>query len=125
MSAGAHSFCPPSDWSDTEAQAVRQQNLRHHRRYTKQALDNEALVDTVEHITRLEHLRERLFTGLRHLAGIDIDALSLELQLDAREVFSEPLTRLVSQDLLTWDGTRLLLTPLGFTFADTVAEAFF
>ena len=125
LGAGAHSFCPPADWSDLNAQALRRQNYKHHRKYTQRALEHLELADTVERIMPLAHLRERLFTGLRHLAGIDIDDLTRELHLDARDIFHEPINRLVSQELLFWDGATLALTPRGFTFADSVAEAFF
>ena len=59
------------------------------------------------------------------LAGIDIDALTQELHIDARHEFEEPLERLVSQNLLAWEGSTLSLTSQGFTFADSVAAAFF
>jgi oxygen-independent coproporphyrinogen-3 oxidase len=125
LGAGAHSFCPPVDWSEPSVHATRRQNFKHHRNYTKRALSNAELADTVEYITPLDHLRERLFTGLRHLAGIDIDALTQELHIDARHEFEEPLERLVSQNLLAWEGSTLSLTSQGFTFADSVAAAFF
>lgn len=125
LGAGAHSFCPPTDWSNLNAYATRRENLKHHRNYTSHALRSASVTHGLERIERDAHLRERLFTGLRHLPGIDIDALTRELKIDAREVFAGPIDRLVDQGLVRWRGSTLSLTSKGFTYADSVASAFF
>ena len=125
LGAGAHSFRPPKDWSEPGAYAVRRHNLKHHRNYTRHALATGQVADDVEQIGGLDHLKERLFTGLRHLAGIDMDALAVELQLDARVVFAETIARLEAQGLIAWNGPQLALTARGVTFADSVAAAFY
>ena len=107
------------------AYATRRENLKHHRNYTNHALRSASVTHGIERIERHAHLRERLFTGLRHLPGIDVDALTRELKIDAREVFAGAIDRLVEQGLVRWSGATLSLTSKGFTYADSVAAAFF
>src|SRR2546430_16579897 len=62
-----------------------------------------------------EHLRERLFTGLRHAAGLDLPALEADLHLPVRSRFPSQIDRLRRAGLAELDGPTLRSTELALS----------
>ena len=78
-----------------------------------------------EEVDRDQHLRERLFTGLRLAEGLDLAALEKDLGLEIRSPFAKVIARLVREELAAYDGTTLRLTERGFDLHSEVAVRFF
>jgi coproporphyrinogen III oxidase-like Fe-S oxidoreductase len=72
-----------------------------------------------------QHLRERLFTGLRLAEGLDLAALEQDLGVEIRLRFAKVIDRLVREELAGLDGTQLRLTERGFDLHSEVAVRFF
>jgi len=78
-----------------------------------------------EEVGAEEHLRERLFTGLRLREGIDLDALSSDLDLPVRERFAEQIGRIARDGLGSLDGAILRLNDRGLDLHSEVSLRFF
>lgn len=72
-----------------------------------------------------EHLRERLFTGLRLAEGLDLAALERDLGLPVRTKFASELARLTKEGLAVEEGGWLRLTDRGLDLHSEVAIRFF
>jgi oxygen-independent coproporphyrinogen-3 oxidase len=124
LGAGAHSFRPPQTWSP-DSVAVRSSNRKHHTTYSKQSSAGESVTVFSEDIDRTTHLRERMFTGLRHLRGLNLETMAHELGVDPAVEFEQALAWLQEQNLVTVDGSVARLTSRGVRMADSVSEKFF
>jgi oxygen-independent coproporphyrinogen-3 oxidase len=78
-----------------------------------------------EEISPEEHLRERLFTGLRLREGIDLDALSRDLDIPVRARFEKEISRIVREGLGSLDGAVLRLNDRGMDLHSEVSLRFF
>ena len=78
-----------------------------------------------EDVTPEEHLRERIFTGLRLREGIDLDALSSDLDIPVRERFARQIDRIGRDGLGTLDGAVLRLNDRGLDLHSEVSVRFF
>ena len=70
-------------------------------------------------------MRERLFTGLRLAAGLDLGALEDDLGLPVRSRFAPQIDRLRREGLAEVDGSTLRLTEAGLDLHSEVALRFF
>ncbi len=77
LGAGAHSFSRLDGAAGVGAE--RRENLRPHRDYLAAALAGRDPVGTAERLGPHSHAFERLFTGLRFAAGVDLRGMSEEL----------------------------------------------
>jgi putative oxygen-independent coproporphyrinogen III oxidase len=103
----------------------RWQNDRSPERYLERVEQTGLGEASGELLSAAEHLRERLFTGLRLAAGLDLEALEADLGLPVRERFAEELSRLVREGLAVQEGARLRLTDRGLDLHSEVAVRFF
>ncbi|HET9752334.1 MAG TPA: coproporphyrinogen III oxidase, partial [Myxococcales bacterium] len=78
-----------------------------------------------EQVTPEEHLRERLFTGLRLAEGVDLAALERDLGLPVREKFRQQIERIVREGLGTLEGAVLRLNQRGLDLHSEVSLRFF
>jgi putative oxygen-independent coproporphyrinogen III oxidase len=78
-----------------------------------------------EEVDREQHLRERIFTGLRLAEGLDLAALEQDLGVEIRSRFAKVIERLVREELAGFDGARLRLTDRGLDLHSEVAVRFF
>ncbi len=78
-----------------------------------------------ERVSPQEHLRERIFTGLRLAEGIDFAALERDLDLPVRDRYAEVIARIAGQDLGSFDGARLRLNDRGLDLHSEVSLRFF
>jgi oxygen-independent coproporphyrinogen-3 oxidase len=78
-----------------------------------------------ERVSAEEHLRERIFTGLRLAEGIDLAALERDLDLPVRERFAAPIGRIVREGLGSLDETVLRLNDRGLDLHSEVSLRFF
>ena len=89
-------------------------NDRSHERY----MERVALAGTgeasSEEVTPEEHLRERLFTGLRLAEGLDLAGLEQDLDLPVRARYGPQIDRIVREELGTLRDGVLALGERGF-----------
>ncbi|HET9753643.1 MAG TPA: radical SAM family heme chaperone HemW [Myxococcales bacterium] len=78
-----------------------------------------------ERVTPDEHLRERLFTGLRLAEGVDLAALERDLLLPVRERFAEQIGRILREGLGSLEGAVLRLNERGLDLHSEVSLRFF
>jgi len=78
-----------------------------------------------ERISPEDHLKERLFTGLRLAQGIDLAALERDLDLPVRARFEAQIARIVREGLGSFDGTVLRLNERGLDLHSEVSIRFF
>jgi putative oxygen-independent coproporphyrinogen III oxidase len=78
-----------------------------------------------ERVTRDEHLRERLFTGLRLAEGIDLVALEADLDCDVRGRFAKQIESILKDRLGSYDGRTLRLFDRGLDLHSEVSLRFF
>ena len=78
-----------------------------------------------ERVSPEDHLRERMFTGLRLAEGIDLAALERDLDLPIRERYSSRIRRIVSEGLGSFDGKVLRLNDRGLDLHSEVSLRFF
>ncbi len=98
----------------------RRWNVAHNLRYAQAAHRGERYWEE-ETLTPVHVVNEMLLTGLRTTAGVDLDALPLELEKAASSV----IDRYRSHGLLEQIGSRLVLTRAGRAFADRIASDLF
>jgi oxygen-independent coproporphyrinogen-3 oxidase len=78
-----------------------------------------------ERIAPDEHLRERLFTGLRLAEGIDLAHLERDLDLPVRDRYAAQIRRIVEDGIGSFDGTVLRLNDRGLDLHSEVSLRFF
>jgi len=78
-----------------------------------------------ERVSPEDHLRERMFTGLRLAEGIDLAALERDLDLPVRERHSAAIGRIVEEGLGSLDGAILRLNDRGLDLHTEVSLRFF
>jgi oxygen-independent coproporphyrinogen-3 oxidase len=84
------------------------------------------LGDASSEVVSLEdHLRERIFTGLRLTAGLDLNQLEDDLRVGVRERFGGEIDKLVREGLAQRDGAMLRLTERGLDLHSEAALRFF
>lgn len=78
-----------------------------------------------ENVAAEEHLRERLFTGLRLREGIDLDALSRDLDIPVRARFAQQIDGIVRDGLGALEGAVLRLNDRGMDLHSEASLRFF
>ena len=78
-----------------------------------------------EDVSPEQHLRERLFTGLRLAEGIDLDALAKDLDIPVRARFGREIDRIVREGLGELRGPVLRLNDRGMDLHSEVSLRFF
>ena len=78
-----------------------------------------------EELTPDQHLRERLFTGLRLAEGLDLDDLARELDIPVRDRFAGEIARIVRDGVGELDGSVLRLNDRGLDLHSEVSLRFF
>ena len=72
-----------------------------------------------------EHLRERLFTGLRLAEGVDLADLERDLDLPVRQRYAKEIERLVGEGVAELRGSTLRLNQRGLDLHSEVSLRFF
>ena len=78
-----------------------------------------------EEVDAEEHLRERIFTGLRLREGIDLEALERDLDLPVRDRFANQIADLQRDGLASIDGAVLRLNERGMDLHTEASLRFF
>ena len=78
-----------------------------------------------ENVNVEEHLRERLFTGLRLAEGIDLDSLSRDLDVPVRQRFAKQIESLQRDGLASLEGPTLRLNERGMDLHSEASLRFF
>lgn len=78
-----------------------------------------------ERSTPLDHVLERLMTGLRTTRGVDLDALRDRTGIDVRARFAQVVDDEGAAGRLTLDGPRLRATEPGLLVLDGILRRFF
>ena len=123
VGAGACGF--RLDRSGPALRGQRYSDLRDHQQYLTAALSAELPEAEREELGADDLLRERLFTGLRMVDGLDLAELEEWSGLQARELYAPALARLEREGLALLEGTRVRLTERGLDLHSEVAVRFF
>lgn len=107
------------------AVAVRYANDRSPERYMERVESAGTGEASSERVSPEEHLRERIFTGLRLAEGVDLRALERDLDLPVREKHRPAIDRIVRQGLGAFDGAVLRLNDRGLDLHSEVSLRFF
>ena len=75
-------------------------------------------------LSERDRLVERLFTGLRLTAGLDLDAIAGDHGVSLLDTFRSELAPFLERQLLVVDGSRLHLTRRGMLVANEVMRVF-
>jgi putative oxygen-independent coproporphyrinogen III oxidase len=78
-----------------------------------------------ERVSPEDHLRERIFTGLRLAEGVDLAGLERDLDLPVRDRHASAIARTVDDGLASFDGAVLRLNERGFDLHSEVSLRFF
>lgn len=105
--------------------ALRYANDRSPERYMERVERTGTGEASVERVSPADHLRERLFTGLRLAAGIDLAALERDLDLPVRERYGAVIDRIVREDVGALEGTVLRLNGRGLDLHSEISLRFF
>jgi oxygen-independent coproporphyrinogen-3 oxidase len=92
--------------------------------YIQRIMDGGDAVSERRALTVDERLEEALFTGLRLVAGIDVDAIGARYRVDIWARYGEALAPFVQEKWLVRDGPRLRLTRQGMLMANEVMAVF-
>jgi oxygen-independent coproporphyrinogen-3 oxidase len=103
----------------------RWQNDRSPERYMERVEQTGLGEASGEELSAEEHLRERLFTGLRLAEGLDLAGLEADLRLPVRARFGAEIDRLVREGLASLEGPLLRLTDRGLDLHSEAALRFF
>lgn len=104
---------------------VRFANDRSPERYMERVESSGVGDASSETVSPDDHLRERLFTGLRLAEGVDLAALERDLDLPVRDRFRPQIERLLSEGLGSLDGSVLRLDDRGLDLHTEVSLRFF
>ncbi len=77
-----------------------------------------------ESVDAREHLRERLFTGLRLSEGLDLAALERDLDLPVRDLYAEKIASILGDGLGSLEGDVLRLNDRGLDLHTEVSLRF-
>jgi putative oxygen-independent coproporphyrinogen III oxidase len=100
-------------------------NDRSPERYMERVEETGTGEASFEEVKPDEHLRERLFTGLRLAEGIDLAALERDLDLPVREKFGKEIDSIVRDGLGTLHGSVLCLNDRGLDLHSEASLRFF
>lgn len=76
-------------------------------------------------LTPRDYVLERLMTGLRTTAGVDVSGVSQRSGLDVLDRFAEPIGEACDRGWLVHDGDRLRATPAGIARLDGILREIF
>jgi oxygen-independent coproporphyrinogen-3 oxidase len=111
--------------SKSGAVARRWMNDRSPERYMERVEQSGVGEAQWEELDAEEHLRERIFTGLRLAEGVDLAALEDDLHVPVRTRYAAQVRRLCDEGLAELDGSTLRLTEAGLDVHSEVALRFF
>jgi oxygen-independent coproporphyrinogen-3 oxidase len=111
---GAHSYNGTS----------RQFNVRNNHLYVK-AIEMNRIPAEVEVLTRENLINEYLLTTLRTSWGTDLQLLKNQYHYDLAKLKAGYLAELYNRQLISWQESKLLLTPKGKLLADRIAADLF
>ena len=103
---------------------VRWKNISSTQEYIDQAGRGAALAMDVRRLSPAEQLGDALFTGLRLVDGIDVNAIQTRYGVDVWRRFGAELEPFLEAGCLRRDGSRLSLTRHGMLLAHEVMSVF-
>lgn len=103
---------------------VRWKNISSTQEYIDQASGGGTLAVDVRRLTPAEQLGDALFTGLRLVDGIDVNAIQTRYGVDVWRRFGADLEPFLEAGCLKRDGSRLSLTRQGMLLAHEVMSVF-
>jgi oxygen-independent coproporphyrinogen-3 oxidase len=103
---------------------VRWKNISSAHEYIDQASRGGSLAVDQRHLTPDEQLGDALFTGLRLVDGIDVNAIQTRYGVDVWRRFGADLEPFLEAGCLRRDGSRLSLTRQGMLLAHEIMAVF-
>jgi oxygen-independent coproporphyrinogen-3 oxidase len=108
----------------TTRQGVREKNIAATEDYVSAVIAGKPLGTERRVLSAQERFEEAVFTGLRLVDGVCVDAVRSRYGIDLWERYGEPLRPFVDQRLLIYDGGALRLTREGMLLANEVMTVF-
>jgi oxygen-independent coproporphyrinogen-3 oxidase len=108
----------------TTRQGVREKNIAATEDYVSAVITGKPLGTERRVLSAQERFEEAVFTGLRLVDGVCVDAVRSRYGIDLWERYGEPLRPFVDQRLLIYDGGALRLTREGMLLANEVMTVF-
>ncbi|HEB51753.1 MAG TPA: radical SAM family heme chaperone HemW [bacterium] len=99
---------------------VRVTNLKPLDAWCDAALSGPTCTASAETLRPLQRVAEALWLGIRRADGVEIEAVSRRLRIDARAALEPIFVRQQREGSIVWDGARVRLTGEGLLFADQV-----
>ena len=103
---------------------IRYANVANNYTYVSALAENK-LPESIEILTRKDHINEYILTSLRTEEGIDAEFLNREYDFDLFGNFSKEIESNIKAGNIVLSGKKILLTEAGKLFADAVAADFF
>lgn len=112
--AGAHSSYDGERW----------ENVRHPREYIRRLQNGSEIVAQRTRLLPARQMAETVILGLRLVRGVSFARFRARFEVDAREVFAEPIATLTEWELLAVDSERMWLTPRGRALSNQILWRF-
>lgn len=123
LGVGAHSYVASYE-NKRRTNADRWANLAEATRYMSAIESQESVVSWSESLRTRELEFERLFVGLRRMAGVSIETFRAEFETSLQDRFEAQLKSLSEGGLLLIENGHLKLTRKGLLLSDSVLESF-
>ena len=108
----------------SHVQGTRFKNRPHLGEWEKSIERGELPAVDIETLSPRQRAGELVMLQLRLARGLDFSDFAARTDEDARQIYSDPISRLIRAGLLECDEHRLRLTELGLNVADAVAAEF-
>ncbi len=108
----------------TTRRGVREKNIAATEDYVSAVTAGRAVGTERRELSAQERFEEAVFTGLRLVQGVSVDAVRFRYGIDLWDRYGEDLRPFVDQRLLIYDGGALRLTREGMLLANEVMSVF-
>jgi len=99
-------------------------NIANNSKYIKSINEN-ILPQEIETLSEIDRFNEMIMIGLRTIYGIDIKRINEEFSSELVNYFNSEIKQLKSENIITQQNDKIILTPESYFFADGIASRLF
>ncbi|WP_313376326.1 radical SAM family heme chaperone HemW [Chishuiella sp.] len=99
-------------------------NIANNSKYIKSINEN-ILPQEIETLSEIDRFNEMIMIGLRTIYGIDIKRINEEFSSELVNYFNSEIKQLKSENIITQQNNKIILTPESYFFADGIASRLF
>lgn len=99
-------------------------NIANNSKYIKSINEN-ILPQEIETLSEIDRFNEMIMIGLRTIYGIDIKRINEEFSSELVNYFNSEIKQLKSENIITQQNEKIILTPESYFFADGIASRLF